>query len=88
MTVRPRVLRPLLLAALLPAAGGCGLFPTGGTDLSQGQLLLELSDTINELRAQDALVLEELDSLRAVVARQDTVIARLAAVAGVPLPAR
>ncbi len=87
MTVRPRVLRPILLtAALLTAAGGCGMFPRGDNDISQGQLLLELSDTINELRAQDALYQEELDSLRAVVARQDTVIARLAAATGVPLP--
>ena len=88
MTVRLRALRPIALAAALPLAGGCGIFPSGGNDISQGELLLELSDTINELRAQDALFQEELDSLRAVAARQDSLIVRLAGATGVPLPAR
>ena len=89
MTVSPRALRPIALAAaLLLAAGGCGIFPSGGNDISQGELLIELSETINELRAQDAMFQEELDSLRGLVARQDTVIARLANAAGVPLPRR
>ena len=73
------------VALLLLAAAGCVGRPGQPGDLSQGELLIELSDTINDLRAHDALIQEELDSLRSVVARQDTTIARLAAATGVPL---
>jgi uncharacterized small protein (DUF1192 family) len=78
-----RACRPLLGGVLLLAVGGCSIFSRSSGDLSQGELLLELSDTINELRSHDALLQEELDSLRAELARQDTVITRLAAAAGV-----
>ena len=91
MTVRPRprlrpraaARTPLAAVALLLAAGCVGR-PGGPGDLSQGELLLELSETINDLRAHDALLQEQVDSLRAVVARQDSTMARLAAAAGVP----
>jgi hypothetical protein len=89
MTVRRRAaaVAPLVAASLLVLllAAGCIGRPGQPGDLSQGELLLELSDTINELRSHDALLQEELDSLRGVVAHQDTTIARIAAAAGVPL---
>jgi len=80
---RPVALAPL--AACLLLAAGCIGRPGQPGDLSQGELLIELSDTINDLRSHDALMQEELDSLRAVVARQDSTIARLAAATGVTL---
>jgi len=85
MTVRRRAAVAPLVAASLLLAVGCIGRPGQPGDLSQGELLLELSDTINELRSHDALLQEELDSLRAVVARQDSTIARIAAASGVPL---
>ena len=85
MTVRRRAAVASLVAASLLPATGCIGRPGQPGDLSQGELLLELSDTINELRSHDALLQEELDSLRAVVARQDSTIARIAAASGVPL---
>ena len=87
MTIRrPAARRLLRAAALLPllAAGCLGVGQPG--DISQGELLIELTETINDLRAHDALMQEQLDSLRSVVARQDTTIGRLAAAAGVPVP--
>lgn len=86
MTVRRPAARRLACAAtLLPllAAGCPGVGQPG--DISQGELLIELTETINDLRAHDALMQEQLDSLRSVVARQDTTIGRLAAAAGVPV---
>ena len=86
MTVRRRVASRVARAAvLLPLlAAGC----IGGQpgDISQGELLIELTETINDLRAHDAIMQEQLDSLRTVVARQDSTIGRLAAAAGVPVP--
>ena len=84
MTRRRPALRAVSLAlvALVPGCVG-GIGQPG--EISQGELLLELSETINDLRAHDAIVQEQVDSLRAVVARQDSTIARLAAATGVPL---
>ena len=83
---RRRPLLPTLaLVALLATLAGCGVFAGGGGDIAQGELLIELTDAINEMRAQDAQLQEELDGLRAELARQDTVLARLAAATGVPL---
>lgn len=85
MPARSRVL-PLaaLTAALSLAAAGCVRMPADDT-ISQGQLLLELSDALSELRGQDAMLQEQIDSLRTVVARQDSLLARLANATGVPV---
>ena len=53
-----------------------------------GEAILGLSDALMGLREEDAMLQAQLDSLRAVVARQDSTIARLAAMTGVPLPPR
>jgi hypothetical protein len=78
---RAATLAPLAVLLLAGCVGGLGQ----PGDLSQGELLIELSETINDLRAHDALMQEQVDSLRVVVARQDSTIARLAAATGVPL---
>lgn len=82
---RPASLRAALLA--LPLLGGCLGLPSGDS-ISQGELLIELTDAMNELRAHDALLQEQVDSLRTVVARQDSLLVRVAAATGVPVPPR
>ena len=74
-----------LLAAMLPA--GCAGVPSTDS-LSQGELLIELTDAMNALRDHDALLQEQVDSLRTVVARQDSLLGGVAAASGVPLPPR
>jgi hypothetical protein len=70
----------LLLVLGLAACGG----PTSNVDA--GQALLDLGDAVNQLRSDNAVLQAQIDSLRQVVARQDTIIARLANATGVPLP--
>lgn len=55
-----------------------------GDEVSQAQLLLDLGDALSELRGQDAMLQDQVDSLRGALARQDTLILRLAAATGVP----
>lgn len=74
-----------LLASLLLA--GCVGLPSGDS-ISQGELLIELTDAMNALREHDALLQEQVDSLRTVVARQDSLLVRVAAATGVPVPPR
>jgi hypothetical protein len=86
MPPRPKALTlaALLAAVSLAGTAGCVRLPSND-NISQGQLLLELSDALGELRGQDAMLQEQVDSLRAVVARQDTLLARLANATGVPV---
>ncbi len=81
--IPPRPALLALLASLLLA--GCLGVPSGDS-ISQGELLIELTDAMNELREHDALLQEQVDSLRTVVARQDSLLVRVAAASGVPLP--
>ena len=88
--LRRRGLRrpPLALAGCLAACvavGACMSSPPA--DVTAGQTLIELSDAMNALRQDNAILQAELDSLRTVVARQDTLVRRLAELAGVPVPA-
>ena len=46
--------------------------------------LRQMADELNASRQQTADIQSELDSLRGVVARQDTLLTRLAGMAGVP----
>ena len=46
--------------------------------------LRQMADELNASRQQTADVQTELDSLRVIVARQDTLLTRLASMAGVP----
>lgn len=77
----------LLALVALPLLAGCLGLPSGDS-ISQGELLIELTDAMNELRANDARLQEQVDSLRTVVARQDSLLVRVAAATGVPVPPR
>ena len=70
----------LLLVLVASACAG----PSSNVDA--GQALMDLGDAVNQLRQDNAVLQSQIDSLRAVVARQDTIIARLANATGVPLP--
>ena len=76
------------LALVVLSASGCGASMDPTENVTTGEAILGLSDAIMGLREEDAMLQAQLDSLRAVVARQDSTIARLAAMTGVPLPPR
>jgi hypothetical protein len=65
----------------LAMLAGCSN-PSANVDLAQQ--LQEMGDVISETRGETAQLRVELDSLRGVIARQDTVIRQLSSMAGVP----
>ena len=74
-----RAATPIALALAAVLAGGCAPTPTADT----GAALLEIGDALNLLRQENALLQAQIDSLRGVVARQDSAIVRLNAAVGV-----
>ena len=62
--------------------------PPTQQDLANGQLLNDVTDAINNLQQGTADLQSRVDSLSLVVARQDTLLRQLAAIAGVQVPAR
>jgi len=69
--------------ALLVLAAGCRS-PTA--DAAIAEQLAQVSDALVAMQDQIAMNSTTVDSLVQVVARQDTLIRRLAAVSGVPVP--
>jgi hypothetical protein len=74
----------LALAVLL--AGCDGALPSPNRDVSQGQTMLDLAEALNQIRDQGASLQDQVDSLRDVIVRQDTIIRQLALNAGIPMP--
>lgn len=72
----------IALAATLAGSGACYQDPE--ELIAQQQLMTDMSDAINEIGLQIADLNAAVDSLRAVVAKQDTAIYRMANVTGVP----
>ena len=72
------------LLGVCALAIGCYRDPQAQLDEAQAQL--DLTTTLEELGSRSADLQFQLHSLRGVVARQDTTIARLANLAGVPYP--
>ena len=83
-TRRILALGAVTTAVLLAACNG--VLPSPSREASQGQMMLDLADALNQIRDQSASLQDQLDSLREVVYQQDTVIRKLAAAAGVPVP--
>lgn len=79
---RPRTRSRLLAFAVLATAGACYQDPNKQMDKMQETL--DLTATIEDLGNRTTELQFALDSLRGVVARQDTVLSRLANLAGVP----
>ncbi|HET6702342.1 MAG TPA: hypothetical protein VFH14_11085 [Gemmatimonadaceae bacterium] len=75
--------RRFLLVAVA-ALGACGgPVTTGETTLAE--TLIDMSDALIAVRGETALLQAQVDSLREQMARQDTVLRRLASMAGMPL---
>lgn len=70
---------------LLLALAGCR-DPRAEANIAQA--MTEVGTTLALIQQDYSLLQGEVDSLRQVVARQDTVITRLASLAGLPLPPR
>lgn len=70
--------------ALLPLLFLSCANPTADADLAQQ--LQEMGDAISETRGEAAMLRSELDSLRGVISRQDTVLRQLSSMAGVQYP--
>ena len=51
-----------------------------------GESVLQLGDAVSALQQENAMLQEQVDSLRVAVARQDTSLRRFANLAGMPLP--
>ncbi len=75
--------------ALLSACGTA--IPTSTSDMATGQAVLDLGMQLVQLREDNALLQAQIDSLRGVVAYQDSLVRQLAASAGLsvrpPAPA-
>ena len=76
-----RISRRMLVVALV-ASGACGGPVTTG-DTTLAETLIDMSDALVAVRDETALLQAQVDSLREQMARQDTVVRRLAAMAGI-----
>ncbi len=77
-----RLPRPWVLVALL-LAGSCR---SPAADAAIAEQLAQMSDALVAHRDQLAMLTNTVDSLVMVTARQDTLLRRMAAVNGVPVP--
>ena len=59
--------------------------PASRADVAISEQIIQLGDGLNDLRQDNALLQQQVDSLSRIVARQDTVIRQLANLAGTPL---
>ena len=73
--------RRCVLAAALVSLAACRSPQSDAYMLEQ---LKQMADELNASRQQAADLQTQMDSLRAVVAKQDTLLTRLAGMAGVP----
>jgi hypothetical protein len=73
-----------ILTVALVSLGACGGPGTAG-EATLAETLIDMSDALVALREETALLQAQVDSLREQMARQDTVLRRLASLAGMPL---
>ena len=64
------------------ALGACGGPVTSG-DTTLAETIIDMSDALVSVREETALLQAQVDSLREQMARQDTVLRRLASMAGI-----
>ena len=82
---KPPAMSRFLRALLVVALSGCR-DPRAEANIAQA--MTEVGTTLTLLQQDYALLQGEVDSLRRVVAQQDTIIRRLASMAGLPVPPR
>jgi hypothetical protein len=73
------------VACALMLTLGCTACPASKADVAMSEQIIQLGDGLNDLRQENAALQQQVDSLRLVVVRQDTVIRQLANLAGVPV---
>lgn len=71
--------------ALVLAATLAGCVRNPAADAAAAQALTDLGDQLGAIRQETASLQDQVDSLRLVVARQDSVLRRLANMAGVSM---
>ena len=76
-------MRKLVAAIVLCTAVSC--LPSR-EDVDTAQALIEIGDALNDIRATQSELQDQLDSLKWAIARRDTVIRQLANLAGVAVP--
>lgn len=82
---RARLLaRCLTLSASTLAGGACSV--PSRSDLEVAQSVNDLGDVVNAIRQDYGVLADQVDSLRFIVARQDTLLRQLANLAGVAVP--
>lgn len=79
------LLRRLWAGAVL-AVGAAGCTPPSQQDIQTAQALAELGESFNDIRLTQQELQDQIDSLRTVAARQDSVLRTLANLAGVQVP--
>jgi hypothetical protein len=79
---------PRMRKAILIALGAAAACRDPRAEANIAQAMTEVGTTINSMQQDYAILQHQLDSLRQVVARQDTVIGRLAGMAGLPYSPR
>lgn len=57
-------------------------------DAAIAEQMRDMGDELNNARLESSAMSDRIDSLRTVVARQDTLLRQLAGMAGVPVPSR
>jgi hypothetical protein len=75
-----RILPRIVVLGLAALAGCSGPLTTGDTTLAE--TVIDMSDALSAVREETALLQAQVDSLREQMARQDTVVRRLASMAG------
>jgi len=75
-------MRRVVCAVALALA--CAACPASKADIAMSEQIIQLGDGLNDLRQDNAVLQQQVDSLRGVVAKQDSVIRQLANLAGVP----
>ena len=76
------------IAVVIGVLAGAACAPDTTAGINTAQALVELGDALNAVREEQSILQTQVDSLREVVARQDTVLRQIANVAGVPVPPR
>jgi hypothetical protein len=74
-----------ILVVLLSAGALSACLRNPAADAQTAQALTEIADRLSALQQENAELQNQVDSLRLVVARQDTILRRLANLAGVPI---
>lgn len=83
--VRPVGLRTVLAIAAMAVFAGCmGISPQAEMDAAES--LLSLNDALLSIREEQAYLQDEIDELRQTIARQDSLIRRVADFTGAPIP--